>query len=82
MLEIGAKVIFRDKPYSYFSDYEGVIFTVKVSYLNSQGTNNIMLEELDRPHLVDAKLLQNVNDIKTFNCSFCKDTRCIGECYE
>jgi hypothetical protein len=60
MLEVGAKVIFRDKPYSYFSDYEGVIFTVKISYLNSQGTNNIMLEELDRPHLVDAKLLEVV----------------------
>ena len=60
MLEIGSEVIFRDLPYSFFKDYAGVIFTVKISYLNSQGTNNIMLEELDRPHLVDAKLLEVV----------------------
>lgn len=60
MLEIGSKVIFKDLSCGCFKDYAGIVFTIKGSYLNSQGTNNIMLEELDRPHLVDAKLLEVV----------------------
>lgn len=60
MLKIGSKVIFKSSTTNYFKDYEGIIFTVKVSYCNSVGTNNIMLEELDAPHLLDAKLLEVV----------------------
>jgi hypothetical protein len=60
MLKAKQKVKFKTDYKGYFKDYIDKTFTVKLSYTNSMGTNNLMLKELKATHLLDANLFEVV----------------------